>query len=125
VGTIQNYFQTIDQVLENISLREREVGAARVAFQDVVIATVKIEMVGNSKLSITEQTRGNILLKVWEHNITKSKGRANEVMNSCEEKFTLINKSLLDLDKEGSVGRLGKINIVEHLLDVKENVEQE
>jgi hypothetical protein len=28
VGTIQNHFQMIDQVLENISLREREVGAA-------------------------------------------------------------------------------------------------
>jgi hypothetical protein len=58
VGTIQNHFQTIDQVLENISLREREVGVARVAFQDVVIATAKIEMVGSSKLSIAEQTRG-------------------------------------------------------------------
>jgi prephenate dehydratase len=28
VGTIQNHFQTIDQVLENISLREREAGEA-------------------------------------------------------------------------------------------------
>ena len=64
VGTIQNHFQTIDQVLENISLRQREVGAARVSFQYVFIATVKIEMVDSSKLSITEQTRGNILLKV-------------------------------------------------------------
>jgi translation initiation factor IF-3 len=64
VGTIQNHFQTIDQVLENISLRERESWATRVAFQDVVIAMVKIEMVGSSKLSIAEQTSGNILLKV-------------------------------------------------------------
>jgi hypothetical protein len=125
VGTIQNHFQTIDQVLENISLREREAGAARVAFQDVVIATTKIEMVDSSKLSIAEQTRGNILLKVWEQNISESRGRANEVMNSCEETFTLINKSLLDLDKEGSAGTLGKINIAKHLLDIKENVEKE
>ena len=64
VGTIQNHFQMIDQVLENISLREKEIGAARVAFQDVAIATAKIEMVGSSKLSIVEQTSGNILLKV-------------------------------------------------------------
>jgi hypothetical protein len=47
------------------------------------------------------------------------------VRNSCEEMFTLINKSLLDLDKEGSVGMLGKINIAKHLLDIKENVEKE
>jgi hypothetical protein len=72
VGTIQNHFQTIDQVLENISLREREAGAARVAFQDVVIATTKVEMVSSSKLSIAEQTRGNILLKVWEQNISEA-----------------------------------------------------
>ena len=32
VGTIQNHFQTIDQVLENISLREREARVAWVAF---------------------------------------------------------------------------------------------
>ena len=66
VGTIQNYFQTIDQVLEDISLREREVGAAWVAFQEAAIATTKVEMVSSSKLSIAEQTKGNILLKVWE-----------------------------------------------------------
>jgi hypothetical protein len=115
----------IDQVLENISLREREVGAARVAFQDVVIATTKIETVDSSKLSIAEQTRGNILLKVWEKNISESKGRANEVKNSCEETFSLISKSLLDLDKESSAGTLGKINIAKHLLDIKENMEKE
>ena len=74
VGTIQNHFQMINQVLENISLREREVGAAQVAFQDAIIATTKIEMVSSSKLSIAEQTRGNILLKVWEHNILKVGG---------------------------------------------------
>jgi hypothetical protein len=47
------------------------------------------------------------------------------VINSCEETFTLINTSLLDLDKEGSAGTLEKINIAKHLLDIKENVENE
>ena len=64
VRTIQNHFWMIEKILENISSKEREVKAARVAFQDVVIATVKIDMVNTSKLSITEQTIGNILLKV-------------------------------------------------------------
>jgi hypothetical protein len=86
---------------------------------------MKIEMVGNSELSIAEQTRGNILLKICNQNILESRGRANEVMNSCEEMFTLISKSLLDLDKERSDGTLGKINIAKHLLDIKENVEKE
>jgi hypothetical protein len=64
VRTIQNHFWMIDQILENVSSREREAGAARVTFQDAVIATTKIETVNSSKLSIAEQTKGNILLKV-------------------------------------------------------------
>jgi hypothetical protein len=66
VRTIQNHFRTIEKILEKISSKEREARAARVTFQDVVIATAKIETVNTSKLSIAEQTRGNILLKVWE-----------------------------------------------------------
>jgi hypothetical protein len=114
----------IDQILEDISLQEREAGAAQVAFQDVVIATTNVEVVSSSKLSITEQTRGNILLKDWEQNISESRGRAKEVRTSCEETFTLINKAFLDLDKEGSTGMLGKINIAKHLIDIKENEEK-
>jgi hypothetical protein len=37
----------------------------------------------------------------------------------------LISKSLLDLDKESSVGTLGKINIAKHLMDIKENMEKQ
>jgi predicted nucleic acid-binding Zn-ribbon protein len=64
VRTIQNHFWTIEKILENISSRERESRATWVTLKDVVKATVKIEMVITSKLSIAEQTRGNILLKV-------------------------------------------------------------
>jgi hypothetical protein len=70
VRTIQNHFRMIDKILGNISLREREAGVARVDFQDIVIATTKIDTVNISKLSIAKQTRGNILLKFWEQNIS-------------------------------------------------------
>jgi 2-keto-4-pentenoate hydratase len=66
VDTIQNLCQIIDQVLENISLREREAGVAQVVFQEVVIAMTKNEMGISSKPSIPDQNRGNILLKAWE-----------------------------------------------------------
>jgi hypothetical protein len=33
----------IDQVLENLSVREREVGEAQIAFQEAVIATINRE----------------------------------------------------------------------------------
>jgi hypothetical protein len=106
-------------------LREREVEVARVAFQEAVTATMKEEMAISSRLSILEKTRGNILLKVWKHNISESRKRDKEMRDSCEETFGLINKNLLDLDKESSVGTLGKIDIAKHLLDIKENVEKE
>jgi hypothetical protein len=115
----------IDQALDKITLREREAKVARSTFQEAIIATTKEEMVIASRLSIREQTRGNILLKAWEHNLSENRKMAKEVRDSCEETFGLINKKLLDLDKENSSGTLGKINIVKHLLDIKENVERD
>jgi hypothetical protein len=66
VETIQSSFQLIDQVLENLSLKERDVGADRVAFQEAIIATTRREERSSSSFPIAEQTRGNILLKEWE-----------------------------------------------------------
>jgi hypothetical protein len=114
----------IEKILEKIYSREREAEVAWVSFQDVVIDTTKLEMTNTSKLSITKQTRGNILLKVWEQNISESRGRDNEVKNFCKETFSLISKGLLDLDKERSVGTFRKINIAKHLLDIKESMEE-
>jgi hypothetical protein len=64
------------------------------------------------------------MLKAWEHNISKNRRKDKEMRDACEETFGLINKKLLDLDKEISVGTLGKIDIAKHLLDIKENVEK-
>jgi hypothetical protein len=75
-------------------------------------------------LGILEKTRGNILLKEWEHNISERRKRAKEMRDACEETFSLLNKNLLYLNKEGSAGTLGKINLAKHLLDIKENGEK-
>jgi hypothetical protein len=125
VEIIQNHFQMIDQALNNITLRERGAKAARGVFQEAIISSAKEEIVIASRLSIPEKTRGNILLKAWEHNIAENRKMAKEVRDSCEETFGLLNKKLLDLDKESSSGTLGKINIAKHLLDIKENVERD
>jgi hypothetical protein len=79
----------------------------------------------SSRLSIPEQTRGNILLRAWEHNTSESRKRVKEMRDACEETFGLINKNLLYLDKESSARTLGKIDIAKHLLDIKANVEKE
>jgi hypothetical protein len=98
---------------------------ARVAFQEAVIATTKKETGSSSRLSIPEQTRGNILLKAWERNISEGRQQAKEVRNSCEETFSFIDGSLLGLDSESSTETLGQINIAKHLLNIKENEERE
>jgi hypothetical protein len=125
VEIIQNHCQIIDQVLEDISLREREAGAARVAFQEVVIAMTKKEMGSSFRLSIPEQTRGNILLKAWERDISEGRQQAREVRNSCEETFSFVDGSLLGLDSESHTRTLGQIDIAKHLLYIKENEERE
>lgn len=115
----------IDQALNNITIRERGATAAQGVFQEAIISSAKEEIVIASTLSIPEQTRGNFLLKAWEHNIAENRKIAKEVRDSCEETFGLLNKKLLDLDKESSSETLGKINIAKHLLDIKENVERD
>ena len=115
----------IDQALNNITLRERGAKAAQGVFQEAIISSMKEEILIASRLSIPEQTKGNILLKAWEHNIAKNIKMAKEVRYSYEETFGLLNKKLLDIDKESSSGTLGKINIAKHLLDIKENVERD
>jgi hypothetical protein len=58
-------------------------------------------------------------LTTWEHNISENKERAKEARDSCEKIFGLINKNLLELDREASTRTLGKINITKHLLNIK------
>jgi hypothetical protein len=65
------------------------------------------------------------LLKAWKRNISEGKQRVKEVRNSCEETFSFIDGSLLDLDSENNIEALGQINIAKHLLNIKENEERE
>jgi hypothetical protein len=125
VETIQNNCQLIDQVLENISFREKEAGVARVSFQEAFIATKKRETGSSFRFSILEETRGNILLKEWERNISEGRQQAKEVRKYCEETFSFVDGSLLGLDSESRIGTLGQIDIAKHLLNLKENEERE
>jgi hypothetical protein len=71
VEVIKDNYLLVNQVFENLSARERDVGAARVAFQEAVIATNNRVSVGTPRFTISEQTRGNILLR--NGSITSSK----------------------------------------------------
>jgi hypothetical protein len=70
---IQDNCLLVNQVLENLFVREREAGAARVDYQEAVIATNNGESRITPRFSLSEKTKGNILLKEWEHSISEGK----------------------------------------------------
>jgi hypothetical protein len=75
---------------------------------------------GSPKLTISEQTRGNILLKYWEHNITLGKEQAQKVTNSLEEVFNVIDGEMLGMESGGDSETLMKMNVEHISLDPKE-----
>jgi hypothetical protein len=113
----------IHQISENLIVQERNAEAARIAFQEVVIATNN-RFSGSPGLTIAEQTRGNILLKNWEHDITLSKEQAQKVTNSLKAAFNDINGELLGMEIGGDTEVLRQINIDRISLDMKEKNER-
>jgi Tfp pilus assembly protein PilX len=125
VGVIREDCLLVYRISENLIVRERNAEAARVAFQEAVIATNNRFSSGSPGLTIAEQTRGNILLKDWEHNITLSKEQAQKVTNSLEEAFNAINGELLGMESGGDSETLRKMNVDQISLDLKEKNERD
>jgi hypothetical protein len=111
--------------LENLTVRERKAGAVRVAFQEVVIATNNKDLGSTSRFTVLEQTRGNILLKEWEHNIAEGKLQAKRVTNSLEEAFSSIDGNLLGIDSGGNAETLIQMNMAKISLDLKDKEERD
>jgi hypothetical protein len=114
----------INQSLNNICLREREDIVARITFQEEVVLSAKEGVAMASMLSISKQTRGDIILKTWEYSIAESRKMAKKVKESYEEDFHSLNKESLGLDKEDNSGVLGHIDITKHQIDIKTNMEE-
>jgi len=113
------------RVSKNLTVKERDAEEARVAFQEEVIATNNRVSAGSPGLTISEQTRGNILLKDWEHNITLGKEHAQKVTNSLEEAFNVIDGELLGMESGGDSKTLMQMNVENISLDLKEKNERD
>jgi hypothetical protein len=124
VGEIREDCLLMHQIFESLIVRKINVEAARVTFQEAVIATNNIFSIGSPRLTIVEQTRGTILLKNWEHDITLSKEQAQKVTNSLEESFNAINGELLGMESGGDSETLRQMNIDQISLDMKEKNER-
>jgi hypothetical protein len=125
VEAIWDNYLLVNQVSENLSTRERDAGAARVAFQEAMIATNNRVSAGTPKFTISEQTRGNILLKEWEHNIAEGRQQAKKITNSLEEAFSSIDGDLLGIDSGGNAETLIQMNVEKISLDLKEKEERD
>jgi hypothetical protein len=110
---------------KNLTAREREAEVAQVSFQDAVIATNNRFSADVPGLSIPEQTRGNILLKDWEHNISLGKEQVQKVTHSLEEAFNSIDGELLYIDSRGDAEALMQINVQQISFELKENDERD
>jgi hypothetical protein len=115
----------VNQVSENLSAREREAGAAWVAFQEAVIATNNRGLGSTPRFTISEQTRGNILLIEWEHNITEGKQQAKKITNSLEEAFSSIDNDILGIESGGNVEALMQMDMEKISPDLREKEERD
>jgi hypothetical protein len=124
VETIQDHFWVIDQALNNICSREREVIVAQTTFQEAVLSLEKEEVAMASRFSVLEHTRGDIIIKAGESSIAERMKMAKEVKEFCEEAFHSLKKESLGLDKEDRSRVLGQIDITKNQLDIKTNMEE-
>jgi hypothetical protein len=114
----------MNQISQDLIVKERDAEAARLIFQEAVIATRNGFSAETPGLSFEEQTRGNILLKNWEHDIALSKEQAKTVTSSLEETFKIIDAELIGMERGGDIETLRQTNMEQIFLDMKERNEK-
>jgi hypothetical protein len=122
--TIQNYFHESKKSLDVAVLKEIEAKAVRDSFQKVLSALQEKEIRQSQKLSISEQLKGDVMLKVWETKLKEYKGITEEVINDCQRIFGSINKDSIQDETNGLPESLGEININNHQLKIRERFEE-
>jgi hypothetical protein len=121
---IQKYFHESRKSLDMTVLKEIEAKAVRDSFQRVLSALQEEEIRQSQKLSISEQLKGDVMLKVWETKLQGYKGITEEVINHCQRIFSSIEKDSLQDKTNGLPESLGEINIHSHQLKIREELEE-
>jgi hypothetical protein len=95
VEAIQKYYQVVELSLKDIYIKERESFLAQVKFQEAFLLVPKDDVSDVHHLSLSEQIRGDIVLKVSETNLTESKRLSRDVIEACIEALTSLDKGLI------------------------------
>jgi hypothetical protein len=77
-----------------------------------------------SRLYLSEQTRGDIILKTWKANLAKNKRLTREVKIACEQALSSLDKESLDIEGDNISEALGQIDIVKNQLNSKTSMEE-
>jgi hypothetical protein len=105
-------------------LKEMEAKAVRNSFQKILTALQEEEIGQSQRLSISEQLKGDVMLKVWESKLEGYKGITEEVINDCQRIFGSIEKDSIQDETDGLSEPLGEININCHQLKIREELEE-
>jgi DNA repair exonuclease SbcCD ATPase subunit len=89
---IQNYFHESNRSMEKVVQKEREAKATRNSFQKVITSLQKEEIGKTQKLPISEQVKGDIMIKVWETKLQNIKGLQKESMKIVKGFSILLKK---------------------------------
>jgi uncharacterized 2Fe-2S/4Fe-4S cluster protein (DUF4445 family) len=65
-----------------------------------VALSTKEEVRETQKLSVSEQIKGDIIIKVWEENLAENKKITKEVNDDCQGIFDLLEKTSLNTGKQ-------------------------
>jgi hypothetical protein len=121
---IQKYFNESRKSLDMTVLKEIEAKAVRDSFQRVLSALQEGESRQSQKLSISEQLKGDVMLKVWETKLQGYRVITEEVINHCQRIFSSIEKDSLQDETNGLPESLGEINIHSHQLKIREELQE-
>jgi hypothetical protein len=121
---IQSYFQESKRSMDKAVQKEREAKAARNSFQKIITALQKEETGKSQKLSISEQLKGDAMIKVWETNLEGYKRITKGVNEDCQKIFDFIEKESTHIGTDGFSDSLGEIDINRCQLKTKEELEE-
>jgi hypothetical protein len=93
--------------MNNIYINEREATTTQAKFYEAILIVEKDYIAKVPRLSLSDQIRGDIILKAWETNLVESKRLAREVNKSCEEALSSLDEGLLDVEGDNISKALG------------------
>ena len=105
--------------MDEAALKEMEAKAVRNSFQKILTALQKEEIGGSKKLSISEQLKGDAMIKVWETNLEGYKKITKNVNEDCQKIFDSIEKESTLIRTDGLPISLGDIDINRYQLKAR------